>query len=352
MDDIERLALIDLLGKLKKSEGSTTEMVSLYLPPERGLEDSINRLRSELTQAENIKNRVNRQGVTAAIGSLLHRLMTYKQMPPNGLVGFVGRDSTIVFEPPTVVDAYFYRCGSGFILDQLEAMLAPSELFGLIVMDRGEVTLGWLRGAQIQEIVSSESHVMGKHSKGGQSANRYARQIEEETHNFYVKAGEMANASFLPAALDGTLKAIFVGGPGDTKRAWLQGGFLSYQLRDLTSKRTFTTGYTGWQGLKELVAEAYLLVSNRALDRERSALAQFFEALHTGGAVYGPKEIDAALTKGRLRLLLLDERLPNAEALRSKACSANCAVALISGLSDEGQQFIKGFGGLGGLLRW
>ena len=83
-------------------------MISLIIPPKvhppsafqisvsqpLSLQDQISRASAMLTQeygtASNIKSRVNRLSVLAAITSTQQRLKLYHRVPPNGLVLFVG----------------------------------------------------------------------------------------------------------------------------------------------------------------------------------------------------------------------------------------------------------------------
>lgn len=83
-------------------------MISLIIPPKVCLDrfafcitltspspqDQISRASAMLTQeygtASNIKSRVNRLSVLAAITSTQQRLKLYNRVPPNGLVLFVG----------------------------------------------------------------------------------------------------------------------------------------------------------------------------------------------------------------------------------------------------------------------
>jgi peptide chain release factor subunit 1 len=85
-----------------------TSMISLIIPPKvRPIssdakldhaniytQDQIARVSAMLTQeygtASNIKSRVNRLSVLAAITSTQQRLKLYNRVPPNGLVLFVG----------------------------------------------------------------------------------------------------------------------------------------------------------------------------------------------------------------------------------------------------------------------
>lgn len=111
-----------------------TSMISLIIPPKVRLnrcvgpslmfitvlhQDQISRASAMLTQeygtASNIKSRVNRLSVLAAITSTQQRLKLYHKIPPNGLVLFVGtiltdegkeKKVTFDFEPHKPIGAY------------------------------------------------------------------------------------------------------------------------------------------------------------------------------------------------------------------------------------------------------
>ena len=82
-------------------------------------QDQVSRASAMLTQeygtASNIKSRVNRLSVLAAITSTQQRLKLYNRIPPNGLVLFVGtiltdegkeKKVTFDFEPHKPINAY------------------------------------------------------------------------------------------------------------------------------------------------------------------------------------------------------------------------------------------------------
>lgn len=83
------------------------------------LQDQISRASAMLTQeygtASNIKSRVNRLSVLAAITSTQQRLKLYNRVPPNGLVLFVGtiltdegkeKKVSFDFEPHKPINTY------------------------------------------------------------------------------------------------------------------------------------------------------------------------------------------------------------------------------------------------------
>ena len=107
-----------------------------------------------------------------------------------------------------------YRCDKEFVLDALKEMLEVSEVFGLLVMDRKEATIGLLEGKRIKTLQKMTSGVPSKIKAGGQSAARFHRITEGLTKEFYKRiADEMKRIFFdMPK-----LKGILVGGPIPTK---------------------------------------------------------------------------------------------------------------------------------------
>src|SRR5216117_197805 len=194
------------LEEIEAAQGRGTELVTVYVPPERPISDVTNYLRGELSQSSNIKSAGTRKNVTQAIESAMQRLKGYRMPPPTGLVVFtghvsVGADQTkmvaYVLEPPEPVASFRYRCDSRFYTEPLHEMLAEKDVYGLIVIDRNEATLGVLRGKRIETIKNLESLVPGKHRMGGQSARRFERLIELAAHEFYVKVADIATEAFL-----------------------------------------------------------------------------------------------------------------------------------------------------------
>jgi peptide chain release factor subunit 1 len=257
----EKYHLKLFLEEIKKFKGRGTQLISLYIPPTKRIDDVSSYLRNEFSESSNIKSKSTKKNVTGAIESILSRLKMWKEVPENGLVFFVGHHDVGAnqthmthhyIEPPLPITTFLYRCDSDFYLDQLEDMLASEDLYGLIVIDRSEATIGLISGKQIECIHNLPSRVPSKHGKGGQSAQRFERLIEIAAHDFFKKVGERVDQAF--GELDG-LKGILVGGPGSTKNYFISKDFIHHELRKKVID-TFDTGYTNDFGLKELAGNA------------------------------------------------------------------------------------------------
>ena len=61
------------LEEIQSMQGRGTELISLYVPPDKQIPDVTAYLRNELSQASNIKSKSTRKNVGAAIESILNR---------------------------------------------------------------------------------------------------------------------------------------------------------------------------------------------------------------------------------------------------------------------------------------
>ena len=75
-------------------------------------------------------------------------------------------------------------------------MLIDKTAYGLFVIDRSESAYGLASGKKhhCQEHITSQ--VPSKHGRGGQSAQRFERLIEEAAHNFFKKSAESSSHPF------------------------------------------------------------------------------------------------------------------------------------------------------------
>jgi len=396
--------------ELKKFRGRATELVSLYIPAGYDLNKVMQQLREEYGTAQNIKSKSTRKNVLGALERAMQHLKLYKQTPPTGLALFVGNVSeqegasdirVFAVIPPEPLKVRLYRCDQTFVTEPLEEMLRVKDAYGLITVEKNEATIGILRGKRIEVVDELTSNVPGKTRAGGQSARRYERIREQETHEFMKRIGEHANKAFLPLLEKGELKGIIVGGPGPTKEEFIEGDYLHHELRKKIIG-VVDISYHGEYGLRELVEKASDILSEHEAIKEKKLIQDFFKHLvkDTGMITYGEKEVRRALELGAVDILLISEGY---DKVRVKAKCNNCGweelktmsdqefeiykkklktcpkcgsqnisfekwdvaeelikmaeeiganVEIISLDTEEGQQFYKAFGGLGAFLRY
>ena len=321
MDDArKRYEFKKTLEKLESKQGSGTELITIYIPPDKQIHDVTAQLRDEFGQCSNIKSKQTRTNVQSAISSILSRLRYYKNPPPNGMAVFCGTvqlggdrtslDCTII-EPPEPLNLYMYRCSSNFELEPLREMLEEKNIYGLLVLDRREAYWGFLRGNRIDPVGGVTSTVPGKQRKGGQSSVRFQRLREIAINEFYTKIGERSSAIFL-AEKDffERFKGVLIGGPSPTKEEFEAGEYLHHEVQ----KRIiglFDVAYTNEDGLAELVDAAKDALKGMEVVREKEYMNRFLKELvkEDSLAAYGEDSVRKNLELGAVDVLLLSSSL-------------------------------------------
>lgn len=392
------------LKELSEKKGRGTELVSVYIPPDRQLSDVTKHMREELSQSANIKSKQTKKNVQSAIEVIVQRLRLFKKPPEKGLVLFVGmvpkggpgteKMETFVFEPPEPIQTYTYHCNSEFFLEPLQHMMDVKEVYGLAVIDRKEATIATLKGKRVDIMKHLTSGVPGKHKAGGQSQRRFDRLIDLAAHEFKKRIGEHMNDAFLGIE---DLKGIILGGPGHTKEEFLKGDYLQYELKNKVIA-TVDTSYTGEFGIREVIDKSMDILEEMDVMQEKQLVQKFLKELinDNGLASYGEKEVRKNLQMGAVDILLLSEDLiktratmecvncgnkvqvtyNNSKADEELICE-NCNekmkvsevkdlvddfvemaeelgsdVEIISTETEEGMQLFKAFGGIGAILRY
>jgi peptide chain release factor subunit 1 len=321
MDDArKRYDFKKTLEKLQSQQGDGTELITLYIPPDKQIYDVTNQLKDEFGQCANIKSKQTRTNVQSAISSILSRLKYYKRPPAKGLAVFCGTiklfgDRTdlqcTIIEPPEPLNLYMYRCSSNFELEPLKQMLEEKYVYGLLVLDRREAYWGFLRGNRIEPIGGATSTVPGKMRKGGQSAARFGRLREIAINEFYTKVGERSSAIFL-AEKDffERFKGVLIGGPSPTKEEFEAGSFLHHEIQKKIIG-LFDVAYTNEDGLAELVDAAKDALKGMGVIKEKNFMEKFLKELvkDAGLAAYGEESIRKNLEIGAVDTLLLSANL-------------------------------------------
>ncbi len=306
-----------VIEELQEYEGSGTQLVTIYVPPDTQISEVTQHVTTEYSEASNIKSKQTRTNVQDALSSIKARLQYYDTPPDNGMVLFSGAIDTgggqtdmvtrVLENPPQPIQSFRYHCDSEFLTEPLEEMLADKGLYGLVVLDRREANVGWLKGKRVEPVKSATSLVPGKQRKGGQSAQRFARLRLEAIDNFYQEVAGMANDLFVPKRHD--LDGVLVGGPSPTKDEFLDGDYLHHELQQKVLGK-FDVSYTDESGLYDLVDAAEEALADAEIMEDKRLMNQFFEELHGGElATYGFVPTRRNLIMGAVDTLLLSEDL-------------------------------------------
>ncbi len=354
-----KLELEEIIEELEKIKGRHTELVSVYIPAGLNLSTVARQIEAEKGTASNIKSKTTRKNVIDALESISRELKLYKKTPENGMAIFCGNVSEKegqaniklwVIEPPQSLKVRMYRCDQTFVLTPLKEMLEVEEVYGLVVMDRREATLGLLEGKQIKVLRKMTSGVPGKTEKGGQSAARFARLREGLAKEFFRRIAQAMKEVYFDMP---KLKGIILGGPVPTKEDFMKEGQLVTKLKDMVIGMK-DIGQTDESGLTDLVEVSKDLLASQEIIYEKKLLEKYFELLGKGKkAVYKKRDIEKALKYGAVDVLILSKKLKKKEMreLSKKAEDISARVEIVSDETEEGKQFFN-MGGMGAILRF
>ena len=356
----QRHDLKKFIKDLESHRGRHTELVSVYIPTGYDIVKIIQHLDQEKGTAANIKSASTRKNVITALEKMIQHLRLFKRTPENGLAAFSGnvaeREGQEDFEvwsiePPVPLKTRIYRCDKEFQLDLIREMMDTKEIYGLMIMDRRDAIIAVLKGKTIIPLKSTHSEVPGKTKAGGQSAQRFERLRDGAAKEHFKKVAEYAKEQFLE---NKNLKGILVGGPGPTKYDWVEGNFLTDQLkRKILAIKDLS--YTGEFGLQELVDKSQDILANEDIATEKAIMGKFFDTLAKtpNKANYGEKQVLESLRMGVVETLLLSEDLDDSkiEEFEEEAKKVGTEVSIISTETREGVQ-LKELGKVAAILRY
>jgi peptide chain release factor subunit 1 len=352
--------LEEIVENLKQHKGRHTELISVYISEGYDVNSVQKQLEAEKSTAKNIKSTATRKNVTEALEKIIRYLKSLKKTPENGIGIFAGNISKVegqddlqiwTVEPPQPIKIRLYRCDKEFVLDPLEQQLEVDEIFGLLVMDRKEATIGMLEGKRIELLQKMTSGIPSKVRAGGQSSQRFHRITEGLTKDFYKRIAEEMKKIFFE---NPKLKGILVGGPIPTKDEFLEGNYMVTKLREkVIGARDL--GDSSESGLMDLVEKSQDILSKQEIIHEKQILEKFFQTLGERPYLSTLKEPDTkkALDYGAVDILLLSKNLKKniSKPLKDLAIKIGSTIEIISDETEEGQQF-ENMGGIGAILRF
>ncbi|KAJ3486492.1 hypothetical protein NLI96_g4191 [Meripilus lineatus] len=396
-----------LIKSLDAARGAGTSMISLIIPPK----DQISRVSAMLTQeygtASNIKSRVNRLSVLAAITSTQQRLKLYSRVPPNGLVLFVGtiltdegkeKKVSFDFEPHKPINTSLYLCDNKFHTEALQELLESDSKFGFIVMDGNGTLFGTVAGNTREVVHKFTVDLPKKHGRGGQSALRFARLRDEKRHNYVRKVAEHAVQHFITQDKV-NVTGLVLAGSADFKTELGQSDMFDQRLAAKVIK-VVDVSYGGENGFNQAIELAAESLANVKFVQEKKLIQRYFDEISqdTSKYCFGIDDTLKALDLGAVETLIVWENLdvtryvlrnaageeivvhankeqekdrekfldkstgmemeqlaepqPLLEWFTEKYKEFGANLEFVTNRSQEGAQFVKGFGGIGGLLRY
>jgi peptide chain release factor subunit 1 len=357
---LSKSELADTIEELGKHKGRHTELVTVYIPAGYDINSVQRQLEAEKSTAKNIKSSGTRKNVIDALEKLVRELKTLKKTPENGLALFAGNISEVegqqnlqlwAIEPPFPIKNRLYRCDKEFVLEPLREMLEASEVFGLLVMDRKEATIGILEGKRIEVLHKMTSGIPSKVRAGGQSSQRFHRITEGLTKEFYKRVADEMKRTFFNML---KLKGLIIGGPVPTKDEFLEEEYMLTQLRGKIIGKV-DIGDASESGLKELVEKSQNLLMTHERTLEKKDIEKFFQSLgeNPEKTFLGEENTRRALQAGAVDVLYLSSKTPKplTKEFTKIAEQMSSEIKIISTETPEGEQFYN-MGGVGAILRY
>lgn len=405
--NVEIWKIKKLIKSLEAARGNGTSMISLIIPPKDQIARVSKMLADEFGTASNIKSRVNRLSVLSAITSVQQRLKLYNRVPPNGLVVYCGTIVTddgkekkvnIDFEPFRPINTSLYLCDNKFHTEALTALLADDNKFGFIVMDGNGALFGTLSGNTREVLHRFTVDLPKKHGRGGQSALRFARLRMEKRHNYVRKVAEVAVQLFITNDKP-NCSGFILAGSADFKTELSQSDMFDPRLQTKVLK-IVDVSYGGDNGFNQAIELASDTLANVKFIQEKKLIGKYFDEISqdTSKYCFGVDDTFKALEMGAVEILIVWENLDMmryvlknpqtgeqkvlhlkseqekdkthftdeqtgvelelVESLSLLEWFANnyktfgSTLEIITDKSQEGAQFVKGFGGIGGILRY
>jgi len=304
----------------------------------------------------------------------------------------------IDFEPHKPVNTSLYLCDSRFHTEPLNELLESDQKFGFIIMDGSGTLYGTLSGNTRNVLYKFAVDLPKKHGRGGQSALRFARLRLEKRHNYMRKVAELAVTYFInPSDSRPNVSGLILAGLADFKTELSQSDMFDQRLQRIVVK-IVDTSYGFENGFNQAIDLSKETLKNVKFIQEKQLICQFFSeiAQDTGKYCFGVRDCLFALDGGAIQTLIVYEsldtirvvvgtpsgdkvlhltpsqennpalfkdpetqqdyevkdKMPLIEWFAENFQNFGCSLQFVTDKSQEGSQFVKGFGGIGALLRY
>ena len=403
--NLEMFRLKKLIQDLDQMRGLGTSMITLIINYKDQISQFSKMLVDEVGKATNIKSRVTRQNVIDALTSTMEKLRLYNKTPLNGLVIFCGlvqmptggeKMIKIDLEPFKPINTSLYRCDNIFHTDELKSLLVDNDKFGFLIMDGNGSLFGLLQGNTKIILNQFKVNLPKKHSKGGQSANRFSRLVTESRHNYIRKVGEGLTKAFITNDVP-NVKGLILAGSAEFKNKLQKSDLFDPRLAPIVMK-VVDISYGGELGFNQAIELSQDALKNVKFIHEKKILEKFYEeiAKDSGKYVFGIKDTMEAIENGVVDILIIWENIDfirltlkdNKNQIRVETVSSRKVIGqkykpddsdveyeivenislsewlldnykkyvsqleIVTEKTSEGNQFVKGFGGVGGILRY
>jgi len=304
----------------------------------------------------------------------------------------------IDFEPFKPINTSLYMCDNKFHTQALSDLLVNDDKYGFVVMDGNGTLFGTVCGNHREILQKITVDLPKKHGRGGQSALRFARLRLEKRQNYLTKVAELTTQHFISNDKP-NVAGLVLAGSADFKNRLAEADCFDQRLQAVTLA-VVDVSYGGENGFNQAIELSADTLSSLKFVQEKKLVGRFFDeiAQDTGKYVFGINDTLTCLEMGAVETLVCWENLevmrvilknpqteeevikhlrpeemgdgndhvrdkegndlevvdsqPLLEWLANEYKKFGCVLEIISDKSQEGNQFCRGFGGIGGLLRY
>ena len=280
----------------------------------------------------------------------------------------------------------------------MNELLEDDDVFGFMVMDGNGCLFGTLAGNTRTVLQKFTVELPKKHGRGGQSALRFARLRLEKRANYVTKCAEEAVKNFITDNKP-NVTGLIMAGSADFKNDLLNSDKMDPRLTKVVIK-VVDVSYGMEPGFNQAIELSAETLSNVKLVQEKKLLQKYFDEISqdTGRFCFMVGDTLQALEMSAVETIIvwdnlainritvknsstqetnvlhltpeqetndahfrdpstgveleIVERQTLVEWLAENYKSFGAKLEFVTDRSQEGSQFCKGFGGIGGLLRW
>jgi len=279
----------------------------------------------------------------------------------------------------------------------LKALLEEKDKFGFIIVDGNGALFGTLQGSRKTVLERFTVDLPRKHGRGGQSQNRFARIRTESRHNYVREVCEAATDNFITNDMP-NVRGLILAGSADLKTEVVKSDLFDQRLLP-TVLKVIDISYGGENGFAQAINLSEDMLQMVRYVHEKKVVEKFFEEIARDSEkfVFGIKDTIDCLFNGSIDVLIIYEdiaynyvKMINSkeqevfEFLPTESIGFKSSkyinprgevfqivenipltgwlidnhnryvgsLELVTNQSPEGYQFVKGFGGIGGILRY
>lgn len=254
----------------------------------------------------------------------------------------------IIITPPLPIHKFTYKCDNMFHIDYIKTLYKKYNNNGVIIIEGDEVKFYSISGTEIKNLYKNSANIRNKHNKGGQSAQRFGRKHDESIQHYIDFCEEKSRELWLDNDIP-NIKNLIIAGPAEKKNKLYEK--LHPKLKFISHKLTISDKDNIYS-ITDLCNEIFNINNNTT---ELNELKEFFNHIEKNDnfAIYGEKFIKKHMDKFGLKKLLIHNEYINynndIKNFEVFCENNNCQLIIISNNHSISIQFLKGYGGIGGI---